>query len=652
MASNSSPASFWPDFGDGSKLVSVDCDFTYSLAAKVLTTYGIQCNSSIGGGLSDIDIKHMDAVQVMKMSLLEASAKDNKIYEPVMGGNGIVDFKEVGRGGTISDIYYEIQTGSYKEPCTGVMIIGKKPLSYRRSLEWKPIWEGGDHEIYDTGYMFSSCAQGSFNQYATIIYDDPHLNSQYEDGIDNLYNITEKNPYDSIIGYAHYLAWPNWDADKDAVINRSDTAKILIKLPTNSLGTLNKRPNADTATSSDPNCYKGMTGEDLSFKDGVPVPIPSNFRYESVRDTTVDKFSGIAGVYIVGREISDMRGVPPTPADQNTDNFDIEISLNKNYNEVFTLELGTHYQVVYDNDFNPAIVFADNSRVTDPINFPVGGSVTYYIHPDCEYAIDPVGAKVNSGTGVILATGLTKGILVQEIHVAVELDTPSINIYHPDGWNNKAREIAESLEYLVTPLVVVDEPAPIGFNGELLDQISSKKDHDPTTAQDFDDTAIELAQDTMDAGGGMTLTLSFLDETQVRTLSSALYNHMNSADGTEATYVCGPSCNPELGITAPNGGIVNSINYSYQDSSSYTVSVNAGPVLVGGLLSQVDGGPAIKATEEVSAKATILQDLGNHIHFKVHIDGFGDRVAVNMVPAVLRQHDVVNVSIHNNPVEA
>lgn len=650
---NDAPFDFWAEFGKSELFVEVSCTYTDSLAKKVLDTYDIDCISSLGGGLDDIDIKHMDAIQVLKMSLLEQSAADGVIYEPVVTPEGSVDFKEVGRTGTgfESHIYYELQTGSYKEECSGVMITGKKPLATRRPVEFHPIWEGGDHEIYDTGYMFSSCAKPGFNQYASIVYDDPHLNSAYNDGIDNLYEITNDNPYDTIIGYAHYLTWPDWDKDKDAVINRTDSTKILIKLPSNLLGTLYKRPNASSDFSDDPSCYKGMVGEEIAFDDGVPVPLPAHFRYESVRGTEVDKFSGISGVYILGRELTDLRGVPRTPSDAYGDGFDVSVTMNKNYNEIFTLELGTHYQVAYDANYNPAIVFADNSRVTDPIEFADGGVVDYTIHPDSEYAIDLNGTQVENGTGVILATGLTKGILVQEIYVAIDLDTPSINIFHPNGVENKAREIAESLEYLVAPLVVVDEPAPIGFNGRLIDQVASKVDHDPTTAQDFEDTPLELAFDEMDAGGGMTLTLSFLDEDGVAKLSGALQSYMNSGDGVETTYVCGPDADPEIG-EATSGGIINSIVYSYQDSSSYTISVNAGPKLVGGLLAQVDGGPAMKATESVSAKATIRQDLGNHIHYKVSIDGFGDRVAINMTPAVLRSGDIVNVSVYNNPVEA
>ena len=195
----------------------------------------------------------------------------------------------------------------------------------------------------------------------------------------------------------------------------------------------------------------------------------------------------------------------------------------------------------------------------------------------------------------------------------------------------------------------MEEPNPIAFNGQLIDQTQGIRDHDPTTAQSFTDTDLEKAMDLM-SGNGITLSLTFLNAEQCVKLSDALFDYMNSGDGTESTYICGPETEVRLGGTAPNGGIVNSINYSYQDSNSYTISVNAGPVIMGNF-AQVDGGPSQKMMEEVSAKGTIIEDMGNHIHFKVRIDGIGDRIAINMCPSILRVGDKVQCSVHNNPVE-
>jgi len=251
-----------------------------------------------------------------------------------------------------------------------------------------------------------------------------------------------------------------------------------------------------------------------------------------------------------------------------------------------------------------------------------------------------------------------KAFLVRQIWADVEIRSPSIEVFHPDGENNKAYEIARDLDYLVAPLIYVQEPAPIAFNGALVDTSDAIIDHDPTTAQDLTTTNLDLIMDQMD-GGGESLTVSFLDgdgdpraaERQVENLSNALYEHMNSGDGVTATYVCGPDAEPRLGGTgADSKTVVNSINYSYTDSNSYTISVTTGPKLVGGFTS-VTGDVSYKQSENITMKGTITECMGNHVHFKVRIDGYGERIAMNCCADILRVGDVVNCSIHNNPVE-
>jgi len=648
---------FWEGFGEDDGGPNITCGSDGSLAQDVLNKYDIPCSDTVGGSLPGLDIKHMDAMQVIKLSLLEESSNSGNIYEPVMGGDGFVEFKQVGSGRGPSDIYYELQTGTYKEDCSGVIVQGKNPMPVRVQTEWRSIWENVDKEIYDTGYMHNNCVAGDFNQYATIVYDDPHLNTAYNDGIDNIYDII--NPWETLIGYANYIKWTGQVEDKDSVVNFSDSAKILVEIPEKNLGIPQRRPIANTDLSENESCFEGQgVIPPNGVGVGVEVLLPEHFRFESVRDTIVDKFSGISGVYILGRGIEDIRTSPAYNLVANSPsmgNATVWARITKNYDEIFGLEQGRHYVVNYDNikeGGNPEIIFADNSRVTDPIETMEGGLLHFFIDPSCTYAIDEDGEAIEEDIQVVLLTGPTQGIIVHQIFVAVELDTPSVVIYHPDGWNRKAREIADSFIYDVMPLISYDEPAPMAFNGSLIDQRGSIKDHDPTTAQNFSNTEHELVLDKIDAGGGMTLTLSFLNKAQCIVLSDTIYDYMNSGSGVEATYVCGPNCDAELGGSGPNGGVVNSIVYSYQDSNSYTVSVNCGPVLVGGQLAQVDGGPALKIVESVTTKGTIIEDSGNNIYYKVSIDGIGDRIAVNMIPAVLRVGDKVSVAVHNNPVEA
>jgi hypothetical protein len=291
---------------------------------------------------------------------------------------------------------------------------------------------------------------------------------------------------------------------------------------------------------------------------------------------------------------------------------------------------------------NPRIVFANQARFNDNAKF--GTEVEYNIIENT--TLHKLSA-LQSGYATILPTGGEQGILVHEIWAVVQIDTPSFIIKDPVG--RQADDIARDFECLVSPLVVTEEPEPKAFNGTLLDQVEGLKDHDPTTVQDFTETDEEAAYDVMQ-GGGTSLTFSFFNAEEVTEVSKAIYDYMNSGDGIETTYICGPSCEPKLGLQGPTGGIVNSITYSYNDSGSYTISVSEGPKIVGGY-AEFGGGIFPKQTESKGAEATIIQDLGNHVHYKVLIDEIGVRTAFNCCASVLRVGDKVSVSIHNNPVE-
>ena len=231
----------------------------------------------------------------------------------------------------------------------------------------------------------------------------------------------------------------------------------------------------------------------------------------------------------------------------------------------------------------------------------------------------------------------------------MDLDTPSISIHDPNG---DAYGLASSISYELMPIIVRDEPPPVAFNGELITQSDGIADNDPTSRQSsFTNTAMEQVLTHMDAGGGITLNLSFLNESECQGLSRTLHDYINSDSGTQTVYTCGPNCNPKLGAPA-TGGVINSISYQYTDSNSYIVSVTVGSRLVtDSNLAGISGGPYLKKVETVSCRGTVISDLGNHVHFKVRIDGVGEQTAVNCQPEVLRVGDKVTCTLHNNPVE-
>lgn len=656
---------FWESFGDVTGFVEVECADVGegSLAARVLDTYNIPIATSseaVGGELPNLDIKNMDAMQVIRQSLMEYSAKNDGVWEIMVNNDGEVEFNQIGAydSGVEGHIYHEVQTMEYTEECKGVMITGGKPLAYRRPIEWAPIWGTGPRPVvYKMDLLTTNCMKDAFSQYTTMVFKDIHFESGFNDGIDNLYEINEDNPHDEITGWA-YKKDAQGLTTKDTEIKYSTNCDIPILIGEEhrtdngpNIGTLVKLPTFGAGDS--PACWTAR-GKEADYRDGIKVNIPEDFRYNSVRGTTIDTFVGVTHVYVMGISISDLYSKPKTSADSvvvdpTSSNADIWARINDSTETVFRLDLGKQYTVAYDVDSAekvPYIVFADLSRKNDPAEY--GNDVIMHINRGCKHFQTNGGKTTEIGT--VLPIAETKGIWVKQIYVMVQLDTPSINIFDPDGTNNRAVEIANNLDYLVAPIVTVNTPPPIAFNGRLIDLVQSKQDHDPTTSQDFTNTDFELALDIMN-GGGASLTFSFLNADECVTLSKVLFDYMNSLSGLETVYVCDPTCEPKLGGNCPNGGFVNSIQYSYTDSGSYTISVSAGGKLVGGF-AEVTGGATPKAVESVGAEGTIIQDAGNHIYYKVRIDGFGERMAINCCHSILRVGDRVSCSVHNVPIES
>ena len=648
------PKDFWFDFSNESTFTEIECGDDLSLANKVLEAYNIPCSTpSIGGGLMNLDIKHQSAMNVIKISLMEEAKDGSSIYEPMVDENGEVEFVKIGESNTsLTDIYYTIQTKNYKEECKGVMVTGGPPFPIRRELDWKPIWGTGDNSsrrIYDTEAMRSNCLTDRLDQHAAVVYNDPQFDTNFEDGIDNLYELTVDNPYDRIIGYAYYVyGGPN--VNDDTSITHQKPSEVPIKVSP-LLEDIYPDPGELERTTITTNPNSECWSASAATGQGVEIPIPDDIKFTSVRGVTYNKFLGVSQVYLVGTLLTECYGTPKSnelTGENKEENTDLWIGANDLGRSVFKCTEGYHYVIKYaeaDVDpqrmENPRIVFANQSRINDFAKY--GKEVEYNVSPGNNMYEE----QERSGTATIIPTGGTQGIRVEQIWVTIQLDTPSFVIYDPIGRN--ADTIAQDLEVLLTPLVIIEERAPVAYNGREIDQVQGIKDHDPTTTQDFEETDMEAAMDDME-GGGVTLTFSFFNKEEVIKISEAVYDYMNSGVGLETTYVCGPNCEPKLGTSGPAYGIINNITYSYNDSGSYTISVNEGPVLAGNF-AEFGGNIYTKQVEEVGAQATIIQDLGNHIHYKVSIDGYGVRTAFNCCAEVLRVGDKVNVAVHNNPVE-
>ena len=668
----------WEHYGD-TNLISesdyVECRGPSNLAYDALRVNGINCSTpSIGGDIADLDIKRMDARTVVNLSLIHYSATTGVFYEAMVDPEGSVEFVAInGRSGQITDIYYEVQAGSYKDDATAVMVTGGQPLVTRRPLEWKPIWGDNPTRIYSMKDMFENCNREAFSRYATIVFKDPQLDTAYNDGIDNLYEIDNSNPWDTILGYVIYKEPPQGLVTKDTKIQYAEQTSIPLIIGTEDtgtgggpyMGTLQKLSTFDPEIFA-ANCY--TDGDEVKSEDGVKVPIPADLRFENIRGVETDLLLGISSVFLVGFEIQTLIARPTDDGVSleaiSESNSTLMASIQTQRKTTTKLTEGRDYAIAYTDDNGqkiPYIVFGKDVRPNDA--YAYGQGTKYFIDPTCEYAANFPEALSETYEGTIFPHSKLKGILVTEIWVYADIATPCIVIEDPDGTTEnppapRCLEIAQNLKYMVAPIVVEELPAPIGYKGPSGSRnidLLPLHDNDPTTVENFEDTDLEQAMDEMQ-GGGMALTYSFLKDDDYRTaedmvknMAETLYDHMNS-DVIETVYTCGPECTPQLGGSGLSGGVVNSIRYSYSDQGSYTVSVTEGPLMVGGL-AQVDGGPTAKMNEDLGATGTVIDGVGDNITFKVRIDGFGDRWAVSMTHGIIRVGDKVQVTVHNCPIE-
>jgi hypothetical protein len=673
---------FWSAFSDGTSYTAFEeeCNAPDNLTEHIMESYGLSHTVLPGTSLPNLDIKQMDAYQVAKLSMMHASSQDGKFYELTVNEEGEITYYTLGEDTVTSviDKYYEIHSSEYKEECTGVLVTGAKPLVERYKADFKSIWAENKVKVYTTSWMGSNCMSDNYSQFATIVFNDPHLETGWEDGIDNFYE--QKSPWENLIGYARYIDWPNSSTSKDTTVQRTSQATIPIVVSSTDgdgykadLGKeLTPRPALTELKGVDTECFSNVAGPKANFENGVLIPIEEEgFRYETIRGTTIDKLIKVDSVYVIGRTIDKVMGIPKNDeaaqkANPESTDADLLVTISESQDSVIKLKAGEHYQLAVDNEnetiYVPPkvyIVFADSSRSGDPAKF--GTSVAFKIDKTCPFYKE---VKVEGYTGSILPTGGTKGILVKQVFALVDLNTPSIVVQDPrinDPGGPMAKQIADKLEYKLAPLLSYEPPAPVAFagpgytSGKIIGMEDLETDSDPTEVQDFSESEYEQIISLMaTGGGGMTLNFSFIEnDAELVRMASLIYEQMSQGTGVSTTYICGPDSTPKLGMKGEDDAtVVNSISYSYTDSSSYTISVNCGPRQIGNL-AQIGGTPVYKATEDINAKGRVLEDYGDHIHFKVLIEGMSKPVrAINTAPSIIRVGDKVQVSLHNNPVEA
>lgn len=629
----------------------------------VLQKFGISADFSNGtppgGTLPGIDIKRMGAIDAIRLSLAEALTQGQwwDVYED---GEGGVYFQQVFNGGTAGktitlDVRLCVATSSKDNEVDMVIVRGYNPPPQRFVREFRDVVPAGTGNINPTVVtgderLFTvspadlvgvdSCHASALANNATKSYKDPVTTD-----ID--FGGQEPNPFYSVKAFEQLVGYV---VDIDGMPNNpADAAKINISFSDSTIW----YQEIDFPTfieTSEPSCGGLPTGN-ISYYEGIysyqtplfndrygtPWPLvikPNGVYFTGNKLITVTQALNIASLYIEPAQglLAISQGGDWTWDRPNPLEYDISI----------------YYQPHADPDIWDNVLNATSSE-----------TLTRIIYSDGQPFVEELGESYTPTARDIKLLGNkdSLGYLVEKMWVAWELDRPSVQIEDQDG---DAVGVAQNLRVRYAPIIVVDRDAPIAYyhkdeGGNIVDLTDGLQDKDPTTCQSFDESDIERMNN-LAQGQVIDTTLPFCeDENVCLSVARTIFDYMTVDNVQQYTLTCGPDAEPELGAAVDGYDAnlrIESITYSYSDSSSYTIEVTLGPIFAN--IGSWNAGAFIRKTEDVSRPAVIRWTAGDGVNYLVEVKGLGSFYAVNSVTdanGLFYPGDIVNVTIKNVPVE-
>ena len=248
------------------------------------------------------------------------------------------------------------------------------------------------------------------------------------------------------------------------------------------------------------------------------------------------------------------------------------------------------------------------------------------------------------------------------------------------GKGKDAASFLENVSMRVAPVYIVDMPAPTAAHGHTGFSQVLNPDTDVwdnmycTVERNISDTEkLQLAQTgniTFDLSlpflypsysskGGQAALRSSFDQigNTCYSIAKNIFGYLDSfrnEPNKTTSYVCSPPRNqsevPGLGqtVATPHGlRTINTIAFQYTDSSSFTMTVEVGPIMINNASA---GGLRSKVHKSEQAKGRVV----SHDHgslFRVNVNGIGIINAWNQQPWPWEVGDRVDVELYNNPVE-
>lgn len=669
-------------------------------------------SEDIGGYLPGYDVKNRDAYQIIQLSLAtelknkklyECYADENGVIKFYLIGEN--------NSGISSYVLYDIATAQMKQKCDNVIVTGYDPPAkrivrgpyslftfasrYARTDDANdPLSMYYDPEINDypkywvLGDILGLEACKIYKQ-GYIEFGKPWLNDEYKLSANGASVsadfVYDHKSFEKIIGWIYKVEVPFYEQGSTQVELQNKSSRYV---ELDGFGALQQRSWVDNLYYKPQVC---LTGQEIDFTNGVYLP-----------DSDSKKFLGVKEVYIYGYELKSI--YPDEIADGDTvvpGDADFIVALETMMKEPIKLSSGQDYIVAkdpHDSLGRYKIVFSCNVSPNwiDKFGGYVGdeASTTFRVSGSSIYKKNEAGELTDPESEDFCGTRYVEGVLRdgqtdadnQELHSAVifpmgegtsgyalessalqETDAKVVVVY---DWDNPCIAILdqrqsdevteEALRDVNVDLYAViskDLPPPIahchGGSTIMLDPRQQIPDLDFGTVENLAGSDYQKALESLE-NGDVKIVLPFLscdgnvwDEcTDLEHAASFIYDLQN--DIVESTtYVCKPNAEPVLGEII-DGKTINSINYSYQDSSQYLISVQAGPKWQG--IGGWDSSVYQNKTERVQVEGVVSYVYPDNMKCLVQLERIGLLECVNGQIDPLEVGDTVKVTVYNNPV--
>lgn len=680
---------------------------TYSSVAEwiIEIIFGLKTAADVrgrGSRLPGYDIKSRDAYQMIQLSL--ATELINKhLAECYADGSGLVHFYYIGENRSkisSNDIFYQINTTTLSKPCDNVLVTGYDP---------PPKQFVPSKGSFNLLKFFSVMPEDSSPTVSTLLRDDadkalypiiytwgdvlgPDACDYYKEGYIEYGDVSvdqelvlqkmgylDKTKFDTVSTYIYKITVPGFQQASTVVKFASTTPRFVELVDGAGKGAV---PTLGVLQGGDWISQDKYVAELCRAKGSKP-DMNNGVRLPRSNDK---KFMGVKDVYIFGYKLKQIQldMYRDGTSLKKTEGSDLLVDLDTKLREPFRLSRGQDYIIVAEEEVKEGkpvfnrIIFASNVhpdytnlyggtlgkpaagatgkiRISPASIYVDGNTVVradmYSLNPKVSGVLKDTKSSVDNQTRTPvlifpIGDGRT-GYVVDKVIVIYDWDNPCIAVY---GENNEVKKsFLESITVDVFPMVTRDEKAPIAWNNggstKLLDPMEIIPDPDATTVEDLDSTEYARAFTSLETGD-VKITLPFLDAEDCIGVASFIYDMQNEKI-EQTTYTCSPEAEPVLGELIDNKTI-NSIDYSYQDSSQYLISINAGPRWAG--VSGWDTAVYQNKTERIQREGIVTNIYPNNIKCQVMIDDIGVMDCINSSKEILEKGDRVAITIHNNPV--